>query len=94
MSAAAAMTPAESGLAAVLERIEALSAELSETTDRQVAVQIALERTRRELAAARAAAAEAAATVGRSCRARRARKSIVDPPDPPPRPSSRKGRRL
>lgn len=94
MSAAATMTPAESGLAAVLARIEALSAELAETTDRQVAVQIALERTRRELAAARDAAAEASATVGRSWRARRARKSIVDPPDPPPRPSSRKGRRL
>ena len=93
MSVAAAMSPAERGLAAVLARIEALSAELAETTDRQVAVQIALERTRRELAAARAAAAEAAATVGRSCRARRARKSIVDPP-PRPRPGSREGRRL
>lgn len=76
MSAAAAMTPAESGLAAVLARIDALSAELAETTDRQVAVQMALERTRRELAAARAAAAEASATVGRSFRARRARRTI------------------
>ena len=75
MSAAATMTPAESGLAAVLARIEALSAELAETTDRQVAVQIALERTRRELAYARAAAAEASASVGRSFRARRARRS-------------------
>ena len=71
----AAMTPAESGLAAVLARIDALSAELAETACHQVAVQMALERTRRELATARAAAAEAAATVGRSCRARRARRS-------------------
>ena len=87
------MSPAESGLAAVLARIDALSAELAETTDRQVGVQISLERTRRELATARAAAAEAAATVGRSCRARRARKSIVDPPDPPPRPRPPAGSR-
>jgi len=66
------MTAAENAKA-LLARLDALSAELAETTDRQVAVQIALERTRRELATARAAAAEAAATVGRARRARRSR---------------------
>jgi hypothetical protein len=93
VGATATMTPAKSGLAAVLERIEALSAELAETTDRQVGVQISLERTRRELAYARAAAAEASASVGRSWRARRARKSIVPPPDRPPRPRPPSGSR-
>lgn len=63
------MSREERGLAAVLARIDALYAELAETMDRQVGVQLALERTRRELSVARAAAAESLATVGRSCRA-------------------------